>query len=648
MYRYSVPINNLSLERDDKAAVASILSQMGVETVFCCIGSYHFNKRDRQTEMEALRRNCDFFRARGFGVGAWMWTFMGAESDMGFLPMRGALGKDSLQSICPSDENFRAFAADYLCEVALCGVDTVLYDDDYRYGNLVCGTACFCKNHLAYTSNILGETVTEEELKPHLFSGRENRYRSAWLASKRHYFALFAKEMRAALDRVAPHVRLGICSCFPNWDHDGISSFELAKLLAGNTRPLLRLCGAPYWAPKRMLGNHRLQDTVEVTRMERSFCEEKGDVEILGEGDTYPRPRFSCPASFLEGFDQALRADGELDGMLKYTMDYTSSHRYETGYYKRHLANLPLYKQIDEMFGGKEAVGVRVFEHLRKYEKSDIPAWMDTDGKIELSFFPYASRVLTAASVPTVYRETEGVGIAFGENAAYIPLEQMKNGWILDARAAEILHARGVDVGLLEMGERVSVLRDRFYDSGEVVSLTLSHARKMTVSPQAVVKSRFDTAEGISELSALWHNNGTSDEHTAIGSYLYENATGQRFLVFAFDGTLGRDDLLRNYQRAEEIKDALPFLGSYGGMRVCTSPDLYVLAKQKGDTVAVGLWNFCADSVEEPTITLQNGEEAEILRTIGTQATYAGGTITLSRMEPYGFAAVEYRLKQSK
>ena len=89
-------------------------------------------------------------------------------------------------------------------------------------------------------------------------------------------------------------------------------------------------------------------------------------------------------------------------------------------------------------------------------------------------------------------------------------------------------------------------------------------------------------------------------------------------------------------------------MGSYGGMRVCTSPDLYVLAKQKNDTVAVGLWNFCADSVEEPTITLQNGEEAEILRTIGTQATYAGGTITLSRMEPYGFAAVEYRLKQSK
>jgi hypothetical protein len=150
----------------------------------------------------------------------------------------------------------------------------------------------------------LGETVTEEGLKPHLFSSRENRYRSAWLASKRHYFALFAKEMRAALDRVAPHVRLGICSCFPNWDHDGISSFELAKLLAGNTRPLLRLCGAPYWAPKRMLGNHRLQDTIEVTRMERSFCEEKGGVEILGEG-------FECET--VEGIEAGESVDVAFD-----------------------------------------------------------------------------------------------------------------------------------------------------------------------------------------------------------------------------------------------------------------------------------------------------------------------------------------------
>ena len=84
------------------------------------------------------------------------------------------------------------------------------------------------------------------------------------------------------------------------WDMDGVDSFTLAKLLAGNTKPLVRLIGAPYWAENRFLGN-RLEDVIELERMERSW-HEGDDIEVFSEGGrvTAFRPpiwKYSIPRS---------------------------------------------------------------------------------------------------------------------------------------------------------------------------------------------------------------------------------------------------------------------------------------------------------------------------------------------------------------
>ena len=63
----------------------------------------------------------------------------------------------------------------------------------------------------------------------------------------------------------------------------------------------------------------------------------------MAEGDVYPRPRINCPASYLEGFDTAIRASGCTDGILKYGLDYTANADYETGYARFHERNTPLY-----------------------------------------------------------------------------------------------------------------------------------------------------------------------------------------------------------------------------------------------------------------------------------------------------------------
>ena len=95
--------------------------------------------------------------------------------------------------------------------------------------------------------------------------------------------------MRESVDSVNTEIRLGTCTCMSSWDIDGISAKDTAYILAGNTKPFLRLIGAPYWAVERNWGNC-IQDVVELERMESSWTREE-EIEIMAEGDAYPRPR---------------------------------------------------------------------------------------------------------------------------------------------------------------------------------------------------------------------------------------------------------------------------------------------------------------------------------------------------------------------
>ena len=59
------------------------------------------------------------------------------------------------------------------------------------------------------------------------------------------------------------------------------------------------------------------------------------------------------------------------------------------------------------------------------------------------------------------------------------------------------------------------------------------------------------------------------------------------------------------------------------------------MCKSDGSELAVGLWNFCADPVLQPQVTLSRTfGEIRFLRCSGS---LEGDKVTLSELPPYGF-----------
>lgn len=449
MYRISVPLMNSNIKRNDRERTLEELRRFDAERVFLALDRYELDTDKRRSVISDLEDNCRYFKEKGFEVGAWIWTFW-VKDNKNFKNMRSINGTEIKEFMCPKDESFVRFAADYIKDIAKTGVDIIQFDDDFRYGYLSDSPACLCDNHIAEINRITGENSTREVLAKHIISGGKNKYRDAYLKANGDTFRNFAAEIRKAVDEVNPNIRIGACSCMTSWDIDGTNAAELAKILAGNTQPFVRLIGAPYWAVSQNWGNS-LQDVVELERMESSWTR-KDNIEIFAEGDAYPRPRTRCPASYLEGFDTAIRASGCTDGILKYGIDYISNADYETGYAKFHERNRYIYAKTDEMFGDKACCGVRVYESMNKISDMVMPTAVNGSVNIANLFFSKAARTLAYNTIPTVYEGNGVCGIVFDENARNLPLEALENGLIIDIAAAEILAARGIDVGIESIG----------------------------------------------------------------------------------------------------------------------------------------------------------------------------------------------------
>ena len=617
MYKISVPIVLRSCRRYTPEAMLEEVKKFDAKRVFLALGYYHLDPEERRADIEDLKKYCKIFKDAGLEVGSWIWTFCFQEK-IPFHKMtllKGKMGDDDAMA-CPLDKDFLDFSYEYIRDIASTGVDVIMFDDDFRYGLLGDTPACLCPLHVAQINEILGEELTREQLADKILTGGKNKYRDAWIQVNGDAFRGFARNARKAVDSVDPTIRMGACACMTSWDIDGVSASELAQLLAGSTQPFVRLIGAPYWAYNRSWGND-VQDVVELERMESAWTRFEG-LEIFAEGDAYPRPRISCPANHLEGYDMAIRASGATDGILKYGVDYCSEPGYENGYAVMHSRNRELYLGIDRHFGGKEPVGIRIYEYPQKAQEAVLPTMGGPMNRLDHFLFSQAARMLSHNAIPSTYEGTGVTGVAFGENGRHLPVEALEKGMILDIAAAKILWERGIDTGLKSVGGEKHPVEETF-PSGNRVGLFGAWSYDITVDEKAEVLS-FDGDLPL--------------------SYRYENAAGQRFLVlnFATDILDKRAYIWKQYIRGRQIAENVAWLSGQK-LPACAPghPSLYMQCKEDAGSLTVGLWNLHPDPVFAPVVQL--GAEYGRLECLNTEGVLKGNRVELAEIPPFGFAA---------
>ena len=628
MYRIAIPVTNRYPNREmDEAATLAELKRAGAQRVWLCACRGIESEAVLADDLRLLEKHRLFFEANGLEVGAWISslghggplaqdnadTAMNGKSYRKIVGLTGEIGCDGL---CPSDEALARDYADWIGRIAQTGIKLIMIDDDYRLSSRPCGNGCCCDWHMNEYRRRVGENIERSDLFPRIMRGKANKYRNAWLDMGRDALLNLAKKIRTRVDEIDPSVRVGVCAVMGTWDVDGVTALEITKALAGNTRPFLRTIGAPYWAAMTM--KSRLEVIIGYTRLQRYWCENE-DVELFSEGDAYPRPRWRTPAAYLEMYDIALRADGGFDGILKYMMDYTAAPRYERGYIDRMVRNKPAYDWIDAHLKDGIAEGVDVICRHDRLRNADLPEGLTQDEINDLFFFSMAESLAAESSLPFTFG-TRNAHIVCGEDARSLDAALLEDGMVLDATAARLLTERGIDVGLRALGAAEERGGVEHYISEDEYNADVSANRFYPVTPdeKAVVLSTLGDSPA---------------------AYRYENAKGQRFLVYCFDLTTPYPEnaLVRSYCRQRQLIEGLEWAGRRKLPAVCPGhPDLYITCKRTEKGLAVGLWNLSVDVISEAHIRLDGAYTA--LEAFNTEGTIDKDSVVLSSdIIPFSF-----------
>lgn len=628
MSRISVPISMETVTEENIGLYLDAVKKCGTERVFLIGLDFVYQESSMiYQNPEKIRFCVREFRKVCKEVGFWISTmghgdvfcFQGVGIDPRlYTPIEGIRGDISNHGYCLSDENFRNDLAKAVQMLASFEPDIIMLDDDYRMNNRSCHMACFCPNHLKEYYKRIGEETPRDKLEKLILQGGRNKYRTEYMNLMRDTLIGSARFLRKKLDEVNPTIRLGSSVTQEAWDASGFEASELALAFAGDTEPFVRVAGAPYW-------NTNIIPVVELARLELKWLE-NSSVETMTEGDTYPRPRYNVPSKPLELFDLILLANGGTDGILNYVFDYSQKPEYETGYVDRFVKNQPLRQEVMKLFKDKKTVGVRVFQHNRLIENWDLPAHHVNSifERIYNNNTATWSELLSKNSIPTAY-DSDFPLFVMGENAKHISTDDLKNGAVLDAQAAEILKNRGIDTGLIK-SERIETFGEYFIREKDTINKILGvGTRALYCNENAEVLTTF-----------------TSGNQTA--SYFYENADGIKFLVFGFDHYASDfvSNYFCNYYRQAQLVEYIEIIvGRKLPAKSFKNPNLYILAAKDEESMSVAMANICLDDIYAPEIILDR-EYSEI-KFVNCTGHLEGNKVILSDMHPYGFAMFEVK-----
>ena len=600
--------------------------RLGVTRVFIYgLGSLHLESCAVYTRREECERAVEFFRSNGIEVGFWVDSFGHGrplfscyddrESGDEFVPMLSIDGESSPYALCPDGERFSLAYMKGMRALASLNPDYIMLDDDFRFARFgIQYLTCFCDYHMREYLRRIGENVPKEKISDLIFTGGKNKYRDAYFDMLSDSLLGFARKIRAAVNEVNPGIRIGAASVRESLDFSGTDQSEIARALAGDTPPFVRLSGAPY-------GGTDVIECVEFVRLQLATLEGE-KIECMTEGDTYPRPRYNMPSKVLELYNLALAAEPLCNERLDYLFDYTQPPTYEPGYAERAHRLEPSLRAIRAAFENKKRVGVYVYNKRHKIRDTKFRTTLDRQvvKRLHMTSENPGSIYLSKNSIPSCFEDTGYPVLIFGENARDVDLSLLSRGAILDTVAAEILKERGVDTGIVD-ATPMTPTAERFDCWDYPVTDVNSGAEfALTVKEGAEILSRFMPLD-------------------TPASYSYTNDKGERFLVLATDTYLKRSasNFAISYHRATQLVRWI----EQGGTKlpaICPgNPNLYIACSSGNGELSVLLVNSFADDVFSPTVLLDKKYSA-VVSTVGCEVELDGDKVTLGDISPFGFA----------
>ena len=652
MYRVCIPVNNKNYSEKEWKALIRELKKANTDTVFLIFHRILNNESQLSEMVDLFVENMNILQENGFKVGAWLaptigygsthWGDNGAEKIFtGITSFDGILANGAF---CPLDEKFEAEFLKLMKTLAKTGVKDILFEDDFNLGGgkrKAVLFSCCCKKHLELYSKLAGEEFTADKIREKVMSGGKNKYRDAFLKLMGDTLRDFSGKIEKAVHEVDRSIRIGISANASSYITEGVTISELAKIIAGSAKPFIRMTGAPYWQNCVTLGPN-----IDAIRVQEYWNDE--DIELLTEGDTYPRPRFWVPSAHLECYDMILRAEGKSQGILKYMIDYNYNADYETGYVENHFRNQKHYEKLKELFKNKEPVGLNVFENqnLLEYEdfsENDVEQYRDKEP------LPLVSQwFLSDNSIPTSYGVKGLASCVFGANAHIVTEEILNDGVILDGEAAKILFEKGIDVGIRCFEKINNPMYENYIEDEEYAPVILSRDGTFydfSADGKAKILSEFIVKEASGGFSNVSPYDRSGKRVPAC--YLYENAKGQRFMVYSFAAktvcvkSQWAPGLFRNYYRQKQLAEGIEWLqkGKKLPAMCFKHPQVYILCKKDENSMIVGLWNIFADTIFAPEIELDaEYKKAEFYNCNGK---LSGDKIILDTdILPYSFAVI--------
>lgn len=631
MGKLSVSMNiNWDMDMD---FYVKMFKDMKVDRIFMAFldrGPFEKNQR-RINNFEEYNRKRKFFEDNGFETGLWISTLgyggpvidYNREVAKNFTRKLSITGRQHDDCFCPTDKNFTEVMCDFVKEAAENGTKMLMLDDELCL-SATPGLGCACDTHMKMYEELLGEKISREELADKVFTGETNKYRKVWLKMQGDTLRGFCRSLREAADEVNPNMQMGFCAGSTSFDLEGVDAIELTKILAGNTKPFLRFTGAPYWHTVRKYGLPMLQSIVELTRQQYEWCRGEG-IEVFTEADSYPHNRFQVPAAHVEGFDLATRVSDNMD-CLKYVVGYYSQPWYEMAYANTHINNLKLYDEIAKVFDDKKATGIRIYENMRILENATLPDEFRGEESI-VDYWPtnQAAMIPIAGAIPTTYSGDGICGMAFGEQAKYLPESAFKKGLIIDVKAAEFLQEKGIDTGLKSKKVLEYMPVERFKDYNTDTFLACyTKAYNIEIEDSAKVLSTF-YYDGIETPAA----------------YLYENENGQRFMVYGFsmEDLYARSGNALSYCRGRQLNECVEWLGGEKMPVVCDGhPMLYCICKENETGIAAGYFNFHPDEICDAEVVLAN--KPSKVEFINCEGEITENGVKIKHIKAYGFAGI--------